>query len=190
MRHGFKAHAARLALEVRAEIRLDPFEPFDPYELAQEYGIEVDPLTSLGLADDIMRHARDRSGAFSGALLQVDGAYRIVENDLHAATRRRATVSHELSHVLLEHDHQAVITYDRRCGIAADQEEEATWLAGELLIPREAALREAWADATDEAVAYRFKVSIAEARWRMNHSGARRLVARARAKRNRQNRVR
>lgn len=186
MRHGFKAHATRLALEIRAEIQLDAFSAFDPYELAQEYGIEVDPLTSLGLADEAMQHARRGGSAFSGALLHVDGTYRIVENDLHAVTRRRATVSHEMSHVLLEHEHPAVVTYDRRCGIGADQEEEASWLAGELLVPYEAALRHAWADASDDVVARRFLVSVAEARWRMNHSGVRRIVQRSRAKRTQQ----
>lgn len=182
MKRGFKTHATKLALEIRAELRLDAFGPFDPYELAHEYGIEVDPLTSLGLGDDILRHATGNGSTFSGALLHIDGMYRIVENDLHAPTRRRATVSHEMSHVLLEHDHPATVRYDRQCGIGAEQEDEATWLAGELLVPHEAALRAAWSDATDETVAHRFQVSVAEARWRMNHSGVRMIVERSRAK--------
>ncbi|PZE95223.1 hypothetical protein DEI95_02310 [Curtobacterium sp. MCBD17_008] len=29
----------------------------------------------------------------------------IVENDFHGLPRRRATVSHEMSHIILEHEH-------------------------------------------------------------------------------------
>ena len=183
MRRGFKTEANRLALVVRKEVSLDAFAMFDPYTLAQAYGIDVDALTELSLDDGAREYLLRRSDKFSGALLPVDGRRRIVENDLHAPTRRRATVSHEMSHVILEHDHSASIRYDRCTGLAADQEDEASWLAGELLVPYDAALRQAWADASDEDVARRYNVSPAEAAWRMNHSGARKVVARARAKR-------
>lgn len=185
MKHGFKAYATRLALVVRQEVDLDAFEVFDPYVLAADYGIDVDALTKLPLDGDARQYLLRSSERFSGALLSIDGRRRIIENDLHAHTRRRATVSHEMSHVILEHTHAATIRYDRCTGLAADQEDEASWFAGELLIPYDAALRQAWAGAGDEDVARRYQVSPAEARWRMNNSGVRKLVARSRAKRRR-----
>ena len=60
--------------------------------------------------------------------------------------------------------------------------EEADWLSGEMLIPYDGAYRLARANATDHEVAEVFDVSLAVARWRMNHSGARKVVERTRAK--------
>lgn len=185
MKYGFKAYAKRLALDVRAEFDQDAFGPFDPYELAATYGIDVDPISELALDDDARHHLSRASQKFSGALLQVGRGFRIVENDLHARTRRRVTVGHEMSHVLLDHEHPAVVRYDRCNGAGKEQEEEATWLAGELLVPYDAALQEAWSGSSDFQVAERFEVSVAEARFRMDASGVRKFVARSRAKRNR-----
>jgi hypothetical protein len=36
MQRGFKTEARKLALELRAELHLDAYERFDPYELAEE----------------------------------------------------------------------------------------------------------------------------------------------------------
>ncbi|WP_375334630.1 ImmA/IrrE family metallo-endopeptidase [Curtobacterium sp. MCBD17_019] len=83
---------------------------------------------------------------------------------------------------MLEHKHSAVVNFDRKCGAGADQEEEADWLAGEFLVPWDAALRQAWRDATDDDVARRYQVSIAPSRRPMNQSGARRLVFYSRRK--------
>ena len=183
MKHGFKAYAKRLALEVRAEFDQDAFGAFDPYELAATYGIDVVPVSQLALDDGARQHLGRASQKFSGALLRADRGYQIVENDLHARTRRRVTVGHEMSHVLLDHEHPAVVRFDRCSGAGKDQEDEATWLAGELLVPYEAALKEAWSGSSDFRVADRYEVSAAEARFRMDASGVRKVVARSRAKR-------
>lgn len=73
---------------------------------------------------------------------------------------------------------------ERKCGLRGDQEEEeADWLSGEMVIPYDGALRLARMDASDADAASNFDVSLAVARWRMNHSGARNVVRRVRAKR-------
>lgn len=54
-----------------------------------------------------------------------------------------------------------------------------------MLIPYDAALRMARSNASDQTVADAFDVSLAVARWRMNQSGARKIVQRTRAKRSR-----
>lgn len=40
LRRGFTAQAVRLAKEVRAELCLGDCDRFDPYALAEEYGID------------------------------------------------------------------------------------------------------------------------------------------------------
>lgn len=71
---------------------------------------------------------------------------------------------------------------ERKYGLGGEQEDEADWLSGEMLIPHDGALRLARADASDEQAAQVFDVSLAVARWRMNHSDARKIVERARSK--------
>ena len=183
MRRGFKSAAKRLALELRGELGLGAHEPFDPYAFAHEYGIQVLRLSEL---DTPARHhflKADGSG-LSGALIPLAAGTVILENDAQPAARRRTTMCHELSHVVLEHQFSASLATDeRKCGLAAEQEEEADWLSGEILVPTDGAIRLARSNASDELAANVFDVSLAVARWRMNQSGARIVVRRARAKR-------
>jgi hypothetical protein len=182
VRHGFKAEAKRLALELRAELGLDAHVPFDPYAFAHEYGVRIIRLSELdGPARD---HFLKRDGsALSGALIPVASGVVILENDAQPTTRRRTTMCHELAHVVLEHDFGVSLLADeRKCGLGGTQEEEADWLSGEILIPYDGAFRLARVNASDEQAASTFDVSLAVARWRMNHSGARTVVRRTRAK--------
>jgi Zn-dependent peptidase ImmA (M78 family) len=52
-----------------------------------------------------------------------------------------------------------------------EQEQEATWLAGCLLLPRALLLREAYAGTSAEAIATKYQVSQEMARFRLNTSG-------------------
>ncbi|WP_350349061.1 ImmA/IrrE family metallo-endopeptidase [Agromyces sp. G08B096] len=181
MRRGFKAEARRLALELRAEIGTDAYAPFDPYAFASEYGVPVVQLSALdGAARDHFLKAD--GSALSGALIPHGGGVVILENDAQPQTRRRTTMCHELAHVVLEHQFGLSFSDERKCGLGGDQEAEADWLSGEILIPYDGAFRLARANATDEQAADAYEVSLAVARWRMNQSGARKVVQRTRAK--------
>lgn len=182
MRRGFKAEAKRLALELRAEIGLDAHSPFNPYAFADEHGIPVVQLSNLdGPARD--HFLRADGSALSGALIPIGTGVAILENDAQPLTRRRTTMCHELAHVVLEHEFGVSLSADeRKCGLGGEQEEEADWLSGEMLIPYDGAFRLARANATDQQAAHLFDVSLAVARWRMNHSGARKVVERTRSK--------
>jgi Zn-dependent peptidase ImmA (M78 family) len=155
--------------------------PFDPYTFASEYGIPVVQLSDLdgGARDHFLR--ADGS-ALSGALIPNGSGVVILENDAQPLTRRRTTMCHELAHVVLEHKFGVSLSDERKCGLGGDQEAEADWLSGEMLIPNDGAFRLARANATDEEAADAYDVSLAVARWRMNHSGARKVMERARAK--------
>lgn len=182
MRHGFKAEAKRLALELRAELGLDAHVPFDPYAFAEEYGIRVIALSDLD--HPACSHFNTANGsALSGALIPTSSGLIILENDAQPAPRRRTTMCHELAHVVLEHSFAVTLAAgERKCGLGGAQEEEADWLAGEILIPYDGALRLARASATDNQAAATFNVSLAVARWRMNHSGARTVAKRIQTK--------
>lgn len=183
MKRGFKAHAKRLAVELRAEIGASADGPFDPWQLADLYGVKVYKLSQLDCPDPVLAHfTAVAQAAFSGALIPLGHGAIILENDSHALVRRRVTMSHELAHVTLEHRFGTSIVTDRACRLAdPGQEEEANELAGELLVPFDTALRLARTGATDEIVAAQFMISERAAAWRMNSSGARTVAERQRA---------
>jgi hypothetical protein len=190
MRRGFKTEARKLALELRAELGLDAYEQFDPYSMADEYGIPILQLGDLG-EDPAAREAaahytQSGSAVFSAALVPIGNRRFILDNDEHDPRRRRNSVSHEMSHLVLEHEFSEVLlTADGCRALSRDKEDEADWLGGELLIPYDAAERAARLDWEDEQVADVYNVSIPLARMRMNYSGARKVVANMRARRTR-----
>ena len=169
-------------MELRTEIGLDAYAPFDPYAFAVKYGIRVIHLSDLdGTAPDYF--LRSDGSPLSGALIPYGTGVIILENDAQPLTRRRTTMCHELAHVVLEHTFGVSLSDERKCGLGGEQESEADWLSGEILIPTDGAFRLAWNNATDELAANTYKVSIAVARWRMNQSGVRKIVQRTYAKR-------
>lgn len=184
MRRGAVQQSKRLALEVRAEIGIGPYDALDPTLLAKEYGIPVMPVSQIaGCHPDVMARLVESSNAlFSAALVPCGTGMFIVENDAHALVRRRASLAHEMAHVLWEHEFTTVLVNSDGCR-AADRslEEEADRLGGELMIPFDAALAAARKSWSDEDVADAFEVSLPYARMRMNLSGARKIVGRQRA---------
>lgn len=183
MRHGFKAMAKRLALEVRGEIDLTADVPLDPWALAAEYGVEVISLSTLEVSGEAIEHFQVvKAEVFSGALIPCGTGARILENDCHGLVRRRSTLAHELAHLILEHPFSPTLVNERGCrSFDANLEAEASELAGELLIPAEAAGRLARRNASNLEAAEQFAVSEAVGRWRMDASGARLIETRRRA---------
>lgn len=182
-----KAQLKRLALELREEVGLSPFEVFDPYRLAELYGVDVYQLCDLECSPEAMTHFRvTRSEVFSGALVPVGTGAVIIENDAHDPFRRRSTAAHEMAHVTLGHPFTATMVNERGCRTAEPAHEaEAAELGGELLLSFEAAKGLAWFRLSDEEAALKYGVSVEIARWRLNATGARKIASRARAKRQR-----
>lgn len=186
MERGFKAEARRLAAEIRREVALGDDVAFDPWALAELYGIPVYALCELPEFGCSARAIDQLSSGpiFSAALVPLGSARLIIENDKHALVRRRASMAHEMSHLVLEHEFlEAILTDDGCRNWDRASEAEATWLAGEILVPFEAAKRAALAGVTDELVARTYGVSPAYARMRMNVTGVRKIASRSREKR-------
>lgn len=187
-----KSELERMAIEVRAELGLDAFVPLDPYALAELYGVAIhrlDALASAGCQEESLQYfLEQRPDAWSAALIPVGTGAFILENTAHQPERRRSNIAHEMAHVIREHEFGTPLIGDGNstgCVNPGDrlQEDEAAELGAELLVPKAAALRAAWAGHSDAQVAQKFDVSLQLAAWRMNATGARLIVARAKAKR-------
>lgn len=153
-----------VAQEERTVLGLGAVDPFDPYALAEEHGIPVYALRSLpefGLGSEALSHFTSRdASAWSAALVPLHAARVIIENDAHALVRRRSNIAHELGHHLLEHPFDNVILgEDHRRQFNEQQEKQATFMAGELLIPLAAAERMAFKGWDNARVAEAYGVS-------------------------------
>lgn len=188
MRRGFKTQCESISAEIRAEIGLDARAPLDPRQLAQHLEIPVHPLSAL------------KGGGVKKAIRQVNGGDRsilsaltifpnwpsrqriIVYNDFHSLARQNSDVSHELSHGLLLHEPRHAIINGCR-DYNKTEEDEAAWLSGCLLVPRDAAVQIAKAQQPLSDAADTYGVSLDMMTWRINSTGAQRQANAARTRR-------
>jgi hypothetical protein len=182
LRWGFKAEATALAAGVRAELALGPFDQLDPLVLASSLDIPVLCLSSMQTdAPAIGYLLTVEPEVFSAVTVFAGPRRRIVHNDGHAPARQNSNVCHELGHGLLHHPPTPALD-DTGCRIwNQDIEDEATWLAGCLLMTPEAALATARGRWTISEAAGRFGISEQMVQYRINKTGANVRVRRASA---------
>ncbi|WP_417555872.1 ImmA/IrrE family metallo-endopeptidase [Microbacterium sp.] len=171
-----------VAAEERANLGFAPMDKFDPYLLAEEHGISVYPLSELqawDLSKEAIRHfLQDTTGKWSAALVPLGPSRIILDNDGHAEVRRRASIAHELGHHLLEHTFKvALLGAAHERAFDKVKEKQATFMAGELLVPDVAARKAAFAHWTNSQVALAFGVSEQFAQMQMK--GARVIAQRS-----------
>ena len=183
LRWGFKSEAAALAKEVRAELGLGRLGRLDPRQLARNLNIHVVPLSDFVVTVPDAEHFLSiERNAFS-ALTVFDGHRRmIVHNDSHSEPRQNSNLAHELAHALLRHEPATALDSGTGCrDWNGTKEEEAQWLAGELLVTSEVALAVARGQLTRKQAMNRLGVSEAMLNWRMNTTGAAKRVEREQA---------
>ncbi len=184
-RRGFKAAAERLAIEVRASMRLDYIERLDPRALAEHVGVlvfDLPEMRRLGMKEESLRFLLGRGrGEFSAGLFECSGVRVIVANTAHSVGRQASNIVHEVGHLLLCHEPPTAIIEAGCRRWDSAMEIEADWLAGELLVPRRAVLEIARRQVDTEVAAQQFGVSRTLMEWRLNHSGARKQAARERS---------
>ena len=172
---GFKAECEQLALETRAELGIKVGQPLPAAALAAHLSIPILSIEELAPFGASAKNIRTAQGAVS-AFTVIRGSYRaIFYNAKHPASRLANSVAHELSHILLEHS-PSVAVVDGRRAWDGKQEAEADWLAGTLLVPRNAALYWFKTGGSMAAGAAHFQVSGALFRWRVNQTGVARQL--------------
>lgn len=183
LRRGFKAEANSTADEVRGELGLGFLDPLDPLHLAAHLDIPVIGLSELTeAAQGVEYFTQVEPSAFSATTVFHGRRRLIVHNDAHAPGRRNSNVTHELAHGLLLHPPTPALD-DRGCRHWNQHvEDEATWLAGALLVPERAALSVARGRRTREDAAEDFGVSAQMMRWRLNTTGAHKRAQRGRGR--------
>lgn len=186
MRRGFKTEAERLAVDLRKRLGCQSNEPAPLEGVATDLDVELAP------ADRYVERARleelreIQPDAFSGGTFRrSNGKSVVVYNPLHARGRQHSDIAHELSHLLLGHNVRTIERVGNLKFITCDseQEEEADWMGGCLLLPRDVLLSSASAGLSTQQIADKFETSEPMARFRLNASGVLVQVGRAKAKR-------
>lgn len=175
-RRGFKKQAEDLALAIRQEMGLRFDEQLDPRSLAEHVGVpvfDVEDLLAFGMPKKSVRHLLGAGRKeFSAALFERSGRRLIVANSKHSINRQASNIVHEVAHLRLEHKPPTTLIEAGCRRWNPTMEREADWLAGELLVPRQAALSIARSGGDVESSALRYGVSKAMMTWRLNNSGA------------------
>ena len=183
MKRGFKAEAERLGARIRSEMRIPADARIDVDQLAAHLGVKVRDADQFVPRSDLDRLNVLQDRCFSAATFHLpNGSIVAVVNPVNATKARRdSDLAHEIAHLILGHTPSRV----ERLGDLAffdcdsEQEEEANWLAGCLLLPRPLLLKAAREGQSPTEVADRYAVSIEMARFRLNTSGAYLQVRRA-----------
>lgn len=184
MRRGFKAWCERAAGDYRRTLGVPPTAALDPNRLAAHLGVRVTTPTGIPtLSDTVRRQLLETDPDSWSAVTLVRGdAGLVILNSAHSEARQRSSLAHELAHLILNHTADATHLGEPgllfRASFDREQEDEANWLAGCLLVPRDGLLAATRQAASEEALARRFKVSGDLIRWRLRMTGVLRQVRR------------
>lgn len=177
-KRGFKSECESLSATVRAEIGLGTLEPLDPRALAGHLGIPVHPVSLLAgnsAAAAAVDYVRTTDPSVMSAMtIFPDWPRRprvIIFNDANTPQRQNSDLAHELSHGLHLHEPRHAIVQGCR-DYSKLEEEEAAWLSGCLLVPRDAAVTVAMSGTPVERAAAEYGVSNRMMSWRINVTGA------------------
>ena len=176
-KRGFKTWCETTSLLLRKRLDLQPAEPLDAWQLSKYLGVEIwnpadipdfDPESLAVLVEEDPE-------SWSAITISTGSKDVIILNPTHSGGRPASDLMHELSHIIIGHIAARVdvsedgllllSTFDR------NQEEEAKWLCGSLLLPRPALLlirRMSW---DWKVAAKRYGTSEQMVRFRMNVLG-------------------
>ena len=139
LRRGFKTEAERRAKDVWTAMRLPHSDPMDAVKLAEHIGCIVRPADALVDIARLEELNRIQDDAFFACTFELpENRHAIVFNPLMSHTRRNSDIAHEVAHIVLGHRLSRLERLGTVAFLSCDkqQEEEAAWLSGCLLLPR------------------------------------------------------
>lgn len=182
MRRGFKAWCERTSTEYRQILGILLTEPLEPRVLAEYVGVRLAvPQDIPGLSRSSLKQLTvDGADSWSAVTLTHEGVVLIIVNSGQSPRRQANSVCHELAHVILNHKPDDTQVSQQgflfRARFNAEQEEEADWLAGCLLVPAEGLIQTYRRSRSIPLLADHFGVSQDLITWRVRMTGARKRV--------------
>lgn len=162
---------------MRSDIGLRPDSPLSAFDLADRFETTLwseKDISGVG-EDDIAQLTSVDADSWSAFTIRIRSSHLVVYNSSQSDPRRNSVVMHELAHIILGHEltsasltedgHFVPTSYDQ------DQEDEADWLAGTLLLPRPALLNIRRAGLADQQASEEYMVSQQMLTWRFRMTG-------------------
>ena len=180
---GFKAWCERYSAEKRHELGLKAADPLDPLLLAKLLGVTIwtpqdIPGLSLETRNILLRNDGKTPSCWSAVTLVMKNRVLVILNSSHSPARQASDLTHELAHRIRGHEAQEVDVSAEGLMLLKSyeklQEDEADWLSGSLLLPREALLSIKKNGLEPKAAAAKFGVSIRMLKYRMAVTGVNR----------------
>ena len=174
---GFKTRCENIAQSIRADLDLQPSDPLSVDTLADYLGAKIiTPHDVPGMSGKALRVLlEDDADDWSALTISGDSTAFVIHNPTHSFGRRSSDIAHELAHLLLRHSPSVLMfapdgtwtlrSYDEQ------QEAEATWLSGCLLLPRSALILIAKAKVPPREAAMRYGVSPSLLQYRTDITG-------------------
>jgi Zn-dependent peptidase ImmA (M78 family) len=172
---GFKSWCEKYSLQARASLGIAPDGPLDARALAKSLGVRVlTPHDIPGVSEEslavLLRNDGKTPSCWSAVTLVVGDKVAVILNSSHSPARQASDLTHELAHRIRGHEAQMVdVTHDGLMVLSSYEkqyEEEADWLSGCLLLPREALLSIKRRRLSDAEAALEYGVSTAMIRYR------------------------
>lgn len=177
LRRGFKSQCERRSVEVRKNFNLGPDAPLSAFTLADVLNVTLWKESEVPEVDinDIHQLCFTDSESWSAFTMRVNDRHLIVFNSTQSIPRQNSVVMHELAHIILGHElTSASLTkegYFVPTTYNQDQEDEADWLAGTLLLPRPSLLQIRRRNVDDVSAMENYMVSQQMLTWRFRMTG-------------------
>lgn len=183
MERGFKARCEEMSRSLRTELGLHSVDPLPAKQLASYLGVYIWSVEALGLAPaDVTQLLSNDPDSWSAITVSADGKDAIILNPNHRRGRYSSDVMHELAHLLLGHEPSTMFFAGQENlalrGFNKAAEEEANWLAGALLLPRDALASMCARKGSTEVACDKFRVSRQMLEFRMRVTGVERQFSR------------
>jgi Zn-dependent peptidase ImmA (M78 family) len=188
-RRGFKSWCEETAASVRRDNNLGDTDPLRAEMVAEWLGVPLmaeRELVDLP-AETAKRLVTTHKSVWSAITVSAGDGHLVIFNSSHSDARQSSDVMHELAHIILSHVPKMSFM-DPSKGILIrsfdkDQEEEANWLAGTLLLPRVALLQHRVRQTSDQELRDIYGVSAKMLTFRINTTGVERQLSRRRSPR-------
>ncbi len=177
MKRGFKSQCEKRSVEIRKQLGLESVSPLSAEKLARHINVTIwSTLDIDGLSSEDLRQLTEIDpGSWSAFTLRIENRHLVVFNSAQSSARINSVCMHELSHIILGHElHGADVSPDGHLipsNYNKEQEDEADWLGGTLLLPRPALLHIRNSKLSNEQIEEDYQVSNDMIKWRFRMTG-------------------